>query len=220
MLESRTYVDPEFAQANVAVYDEPELGLWAMIGVADFGSQALDVLVASLRKGLSLSSSVGLVNDALIDFGCSGSYDLLVCRFDSFHYEICCLGGASASVESAEGGIEILNEPTTDLMSRRVLGDLHEGESLVLALESPEGVNVGDTGKYAFDIHGSEFVNKEQGVGVQAMVTVRFLEQLTEHSREEFRVRTKAKKAKAALSYIPLLVVVLTLLGGAAYLAL
>jgi len=208
MLESRTYIDSRSGRDPVAVCERPELGVWAMISAGSFSDRALDALVASLENDDALTGSVTKALNALNDLGYEGRCDLLLCRFDSFHYEVCCVGSASACVEGGVGNVDVLSEPATHTHVRRVLGDLHEGESLLLALEgASHSVSESELGRHALD-------------DVQATIALYLPEASAKHSYEEFGGLSRTKKAGAALSSLPFWLALLALLGWAAYFSL
>lgn len=145
---------------DTAFWDGSDWGAWVLVHVERGGDlSAEDVLDAIRQNVQSAGSFCFAIEQALSSFKVGGNADassddgalvsVVACRFDSFHYEVCLSGAACAFLIDQVGGITDLTpakaEPIRSSLVTRVLGDIHEAESLVLSAQTlPSDLVAGD----------------------------------------------------------------------------
>lgn len=137
---------------DTAFWESNEWGVWVIVHVENVAAISADEILSAIRGDVerggliclatqeSLSTVVSDGVQSLLQGAGDGKISVLACRFDSFHYELCLSGSACAFLIDQEGGVTNL---TPDAVTQsepqkvsRILGDMHQAESLVLSADS------------------------------------------------------------------------------------
>lgn len=143
---------------DTAYWESAEWGAWVIVHVEDCEAVSADGIVDAIKAAVELGGPICLAIQEAITDGLSrcvqtdegqkesclevaeldGScVSVVACRFDSFHYELCLSGAGCAFLTDQVGGTSRLT-PEGHVgaslgMVSRLLGDIHEGESLLLS---------------------------------------------------------------------------------------
>ena len=163
MLDSHIHKTPltDIALIDTAYWESAEWGAWVIVHVERCESVSANKILEAIRGAVEQGGPICLaiqetISDELNNCvqsmdsqkeGCTKTnsradacVSVMACRFDSFHYELCLSGSACAFLTDQLGGTTSLTPEDSEGVGpntvSRVLGDIHEGESLVLSAHS------------------------------------------------------------------------------------
>ncbi|KZZ61774.1 hypothetical protein A3762_13230 [Oleiphilus sp. HI0125] len=152
-----TYI--HLGSSESSSFELSDYGVWVCVD-SGFDISALNERIQNgLECGLSLFETLKAGLGVLDEFQRDGA-NILLCRFDSFHYELCWIGEMGAALlHGDEGVLPLISESSHKV--ERIIGDLHTDEILVFgnSLLLPNVSKIGD----ALDLMLSESPNSVEG---------------------------------------------------------
>ncbi|KZY63996.1 hypothetical protein A3742_15445 [Oleiphilus sp. HI0071] len=201
---------------DTAFWESSEWGAWVIVHVENVESISADDILSAIRNDVEQGGPVCLATQAsltthlntgvqsILQSG-EGKVSVLACRFDSFHYELCLSGSACAFLIDQEGGVTDL---TPDAVSQsepekvsRILGDMHQAESLVLSADTLSIEMISDVGA---ESNGAELIiehvvrqARSRNVQLKApMLAVRYQDDIGEFQRSDFYHRSPIDRSR------------------------
>ena len=202
---------------DTAFWESADWGAWVIVHVENLESVSADGLLGAIRRDIERGAPICLATQESLstvadDLGPSvlqdesvGQISTLACRFDSFHYELCLSGAACAFLIDHEGGITDLTPdtavPTETHKVSRILGDMHQAESLILSADALSIELLADLGEgddYA-ELIVEHIVRqaRSRSISLQAPVlAVRYQDDAEEFQRSDFYHRSPINRAR------------------------
>ena len=202
---------------DTAFWESTDWGAWVIVHVENVETISADDILSAIRADVERGGAICLaaqesLSGALTDGvrsilrnGDAGRISVLACRFDSFHYELCLSGSACAFLIDQEGGITDL---TPDAVSScepqkvsRILGDMHQAESLVLSADSLPFDMVADVdvGCERAELIVEHIVRQARSRSVQLkapLLAVRYQDDAEEFQRSDFYHRSPIDRSR------------------------
>lgn len=199
---------------DTAYWDES--GCWVLVHLERGGDiSAEDVLDAIREKALSEGSFCFAIQQVLASFESASAsnlstedcpvFSVVACRFDSFHYEVCLSGSASAFVIDQIGGVTDLTPARTERSQvgsvSRVVGDIHQAESLVLSAHAlPRDLISGqDVNLDSAELLVEHMVRQLRSRGIALggpVLAVRYQDDIEEMQRSDFYHRSPLDRSR------------------------